>query len=146
MLPSKGSGLMIDANGVMPMLIEACPSFGATWLEIRDDHRDDDNPGGRLGYIDAAYFIGHLADLEVAGTRSEFDSVFDAIERLVVEGDDYVQNLGVIGYIEGFQMATVTSRGVDPERAFRPWLRPVSEQWWQRVDRFWAGDATALHD
>jgi hypothetical protein len=41
--------------------------------------------------------------------------VFAAIGRMVVEGDAYVSHLAVIGYLEGMQMVTVTSAGLDPE-------------------------------
>jgi hypothetical protein len=72
--------------------------------------------------------------------------VFDVIERLVLEGDPYVSNLAVIGYLEGLQMMTVTGAGLDPESDFRPWLRPESEKKWQQINRFWEGDASALND
>jgi hypothetical protein len=60
------------------------------------------------------------------------------------DGDEYVRNLGVIGYLEGFQMASVTEAGIGPEMEFRPRLGPVSERWWVRINRFWAGDHAAL--
>jgi len=41
-------------------------------------------------------------------------------------------------------MAAVTSAGIDPETEFRPCVGPMSERWWVRINRFWAGDATAL--
>jgi hypothetical protein len=41
-------------------------------------------------------------------------------------------------------METVTGAGIDPEAVFRPRLGPVSERWWVRINRFHAGDATAL--
>ena len=138
---------MIGPDQVMPLLLEACPSFRAAWdADVESEYADDDAPGGRLLYLDAGAFIRHLCSLQVQGPTDEFAAVFDTIERLAIEGDDYVQNLAVIGYIEGFQMMTVTSFGLDPERDFRPWLRPVSASWWQRVNRFWDGDARALQD
>ena len=43
---------------------------------------------------------------------------------------------GRLGYLEGMQMDTVTSRGLDPE-AFAPWLRPTSARYWAALHRFW---------
>lgn len=128
----------------MPLLLEACPSFSSAWAEIESDgiHVGDD--GDRLAYLDAGEFIAHLVRLRLAGDTAEFHAVFDVIERLHVEGDSYVRELATIGYLEGFQMQTVTAHGLNPESDFRPYLRPVSEQWWQRVNEFWAGDTTAL--
>lgn len=70
--------------------------------------------------------------------------MFRAIERMAVEGDAYVSQLAVIGYLEGLQMSSVTSAGIDPEVEFAPRLGPASERWSERINRFWAGDATAL--
>ena len=137
---------VITAEEVMPLLLDACPSFAERWRESEQEHLDDESPGGRLHYMDAGDFIRHLVGLRLANDTSEFPGVFVVIERLLVEGDSYVSNLAVIGYLEGFQMMTVTSAGLDPERDIRPWLRPESAKWWDRINRFWAGDPTALRD
>jgi len=131
----------------MPLLLDACPSFAESWREAEQQNADDESLGGRLYYMDAGDFIRHLVSLLLANDTSEFPAVFDVIERLILEGDPYVSELAVIGYLEDCQMMTVTSAGLDPERDFRPWLRPESAKWWDRLNRFWAGDANALrHD
>jgi hypothetical protein len=137
---------VILADEVMPLLLDACPSFEQAWCESQVEDADDGSSTGRVGYLDAADFVRHLAKLRLANDTNEFPAVFDVIERLVLEGDQYVSELAVIGYIEGFQTMTVTSRGLDPEQDFRPWLRPESEKRWKRINRFWAGDHSALLD
>ena len=129
--------VVIYAADVPSLLLAACPSFAAAWEVAREENADTDSPGGRLGYRDAGEFVRHLVSLQLAGTVEEFPAVFDLIERLVVDGDDYVHNLGVIGYLELFQMRTVTARGLDPEVAFVPWLRPTSRAYWEAICRFW---------
>ncbi|MCO8269295.1 hypothetical protein M1L60_01675 [Actinoplanes sp. TRM 88003] len=126
----------VTAEQVPALLLTALPSLADEWAEIADDNADPGSPGGRLGYQDAAWVVGHLADRLAAREISEFDAAFDYIEHLILRGDQYVSELGVIGYLEGMQMQTVTSRGVDPE-AFRPWLRPLSAKYWEAIDRFW---------
>jgi hypothetical protein len=139
----------------MPLLLGACPSFAPAWSEIEPDNAlFDSDPDDReliaegqtrrLDYLDAGAFLRHMVVLQLAGERDEFPDIFGVIERFLVEGDDYVRNLGVIGYLEGFQMRTVTDSGIDPEVTFRPLLLPVSERWWQRINNFWAGDTGAL--
>jgi hypothetical protein len=135
---------LIDAVELRSLLVQACPSSAAVWID--SDNEDAGAPGGRLGYLDAGDFVRHLVSLRLAGDTSEFPAVFDVIERLVLEGDPYVSNLAVIGYLEGLQMMTVTGAGLDPESDFRPWLRPESEKKWQQINRFWEGDASALND
>lgn len=137
---------VIQRADVMPLLLDACPSFTEGWQEAEAENADDESAGGRLFYMDAAAFIRHLVALRLAGETTEFPAVFDVIDRLVLECDPYVQNLAVIGYLEGFQMMTVTAAGLDPELHFRPWLRPKSEEWWQRFNRLWDGDPAALVD
>ena len=128
----------------MRVLLAACPSFEPVWAITESDNLDDSDPHGRLLYLDAGEFLRHLGALQLAGSTDEFGAVFDVFERFVVEGDDYVVNLGVIGFLEGFQMMTITDLGIDPEEVFRTWLRPVSMAWWKRINRFWAGEVHAL--
>ena len=137
----------ITATDVMPLLLEACPSFDPIWhREVEEENKDDGSATGRLDYQDASDFIRHLVTLRLEGHTEEFAKVFETYDRLITLGDAYVRNLGVIGYLEGLQMMTVTSAGLDPERDFRPWLGPVSESWWARLNRFWSGEVGALTD
>jgi len=126
----------VTAEQVPALVLAALPSLLAEWDDVAGENADSNFPGGRLGYLDAAWVVGHLADRLQAGDTSGFDAVFDLIERLIVEGDPYVSELGVIGYLEGLQTHTVTSRGVDPD-AFRRWLRPTSAKYWDAINRFW---------
>ena len=41
-------------------------------------------------------------------------------------------------------MRAVTDAGLNPEQDFRPYFGPVSNAWWERLNRFWAGDISAL--
>jgi hypothetical protein len=65
-----------------------------------------------------------MVALRLDGRTTEFPAIFDVIERLVMDGDPYVQELAVIGYLEGFQMMTVTRSGLDPERTSDPGYVP----------------------
>lgn len=101
MIASSGVAVMgepaatpIAAADVHPLLLEACPSFAETWEAVREENEDPEGVGGRLGYLDAGHFIRHLVSLKPAGAVEELPAVFDLIERLVVDGDDHVSNLG----------------------------------------------------
>jgi hypothetical protein len=94
----------------MPLLRGACPSFASAWTESLVDNADVGSPTGRLGYLDAADFIRHLVALRLDDDTEEFPGVFEVIERLVRDGDEYTSNLAVIGYLEGLQMVAVTGR------------------------------------
>lgn len=111
--------------------------------QLRLDDTLLDDEGEPLHYLCVGEFIRHLVLLRVSAETDEFPAVFDVVERLVTDGDDYVRNLGVIGFLEGLQMRTVTGAGLDPEE-FRQWFGPISDRWWERINQFWAGDVTAL--
>ena len=136
---------MIEPDEMMDLLLAACPSFATQWEESLVDKGPDEATGNRLHYGDAADLVRHVVSLQIDGRTSELDAVFDTIERLLAEGDPYVQNLATIGYIEGFQMAIVADLGADPERDIRPWLRSMSEIEWQRLNELWGGPATSIH-
>jgi hypothetical protein len=144
---------MIEAAQVMPLLLEACPSFATTWSVIEQEnlwHEDQDDDiadaskTDRLYFDDAEAFVRHMVDLRLDGATGEFPAVFRVIERFLVEGNKDVKNLGLIGYLEGMQMGTVTSKSLDPDAEFLPYLLPVSRRWWDRLNRFWEGDTSAL--
>ena len=115
----------------MPLVIAACPSFGAVW-----DPDENADEGGRILYLDAADFARHVTHLLRTGEQEEVPAVAALIERLHVEGDPYVRELATIGFLESLH----------PDEDFVPWLHAESRRWWDRLDRFWNGDATALHE
>ena len=134
--PSVNADNAITAEQVPRLLVASCTWVSQAWTEVAEENQAPARPGGRLGYLDAGWIVDRLADRFASGNTDGFDAFFDLVERLVVDGDDYVRNLGVIGYLEGMQMQTVTSKGVDPE-AFRPWLRPLSLKYWAAIHDFW---------
>src|SRR5215471_13497030 len=84
----------------------------------------------------------HIVDLCKQNQTQEFPAVFDSIERLHIEGDDYVREAAIIGLLEGIQN-TAGHRGLDPE-VFAPYLKPESTKWWKKLNAFWNGDIRAL--
>jgi hypothetical protein len=121
-------------------MLDACPSYATKWMEIEAKRVALGEE--RLHYIDAGHLIRHMVELRQQNRTEEFDGIFRAVERMVAEGDEYVSNLGVVGYLEGMQMRTVTDAGIDPDAEFRPRLGPRSVRWWDWLNRSWAGDWT----
>jgi len=136
MMPGCIEGV-IRARDVMPLLLNAAPSFLSSWYEIEDDHLDRDNPGGRLHYLDAGAFARHVIEMHRSNHRVWLQNAFAVIERMHTDGDAYVAELATIGYLEGIQNAAGHA-GVDPE-VFVVHLGVESSRWWRGLDRFWAG-------
>ena len=129
---------MITKTEMLPLLIEACPSFLPIWQEMEAE-RGQDEP---LVYVQLGGFARHLVELQIQGQTAEFEDVFEVIERLHVEGDDYVQNAATIGLLEDIQNIA-GNRKMDRE-VFFTYLKPVSAVWWQSLNRFWSGESTQV--
>ena len=121
----------------MPLLLQACPSFLETWRTIEGENGPDEDTPTRLHYVDAGEFAAHLVELHRDGGTGEVAQAFAVIERLHLEGDDYVRELATIGYLEGVQNVA-GHRGLD-EAAFEPYLGPETRRWWKGLNAFWSG-------
>ena len=126
------SDAMITKEQVMPLFLEACPSFIEKWKEHRAFYEGED-----LLYVDLGEFARHLVELYKLNRTDEFPAVFEVIERLHLEGDAYVKEAATIGMLEGIQNVAGNS-GVDPEE-FSRYLKPESAKWWRQLNDFWDG-------
>lgn len=123
----------------MPMLLEAVPSFAEQWSQIEDDPIFlDEATGARLHYVDVAWFAPHVIGLQRSGATGELTRLFEVIETLHTDGDDYVKELATIGYLEGIQTACSHATDVRQED-FEPYLGPESRRWWRGLNAFWSG-------
>ena len=107
----------------MPLLVNACPSFSKRWEEHRDLYGEEE-----LLYADLGEFAHHLVELQKATRTEEFGDVFELIERMHLDGDQYVKEAATIGMLEGIQNVALNS-GVEPE-SFVAYLKPESAKWW----------------
>jgi len=123
---------MITKDQVMPLLVEACPSYGEKWELQRAIFREE-----QLLYVDMGDFAHHLVDLHKANQSHEFPAVFAVLERLHIEGDHYVREAATIGLLEGIQNVA-SNNGLNPEQ-FVPFLGPESQKWWRQLNDFWQG-------
>jgi len=126
---------MLVKDDVMPLLLAACPSFRAAW----EAYRAEPTYEADLLYVDLGELAHHLVELMRRGATDEFPAVFDGVERLHVEGDDFVKEAATIGLLEGIQNVAGNS-GVEPAR-FVPYLKPESARWWAELEAFWDGKA-----
>jgi hypothetical protein len=124
---------MIEPAQAMPLLVEACPSFGEEWQQHLQEH------GNELLYIAAGTFADHLWTLFENGDLSSFPAVAAAIEHLHVEGSPWVREFATIGLLEGIQNVWLNKKA-DPD-GFARFLHPESHRWWRGLDKFWSGDA-----
>ncbi len=115
------------------MLLEACPSFRTRWAAYVADPMYDES----VLYVHLGEFARHVVQLLTSRSTGEFATVFDAVERLHIEGDSYVKEAATIGLLEGLQN-NAGHAGLDPN-VFVAYLRPESAKWWAELNGFWAG-------
>lgn len=126
---------MITKEQVMPLLLEACPSFTEKWKEHSAEWEEEN-----LLYIDLSEFNRHLIELHKSKKIDEFPAIFDVVEKLHKGGDDYVKEAATIGLLEGIQnIASHTENGVNAEE-FVQYLKPESAKWWRQLNEFWEGE------
>lgn len=123
---------MIGPDDVMPLLLEACPSFAGRWKAYFESEYSQGEE--RLHYLDVAEFVRHLVNLYERDKTDEFSRVFTVIERLHAEGDGFVRELATIGILEGLQ-----NLAAEHQDEFAKYLGPESTKWWQELDDFWQG-------
>lgn len=70
-----------------------------------------------------------------ADETTEFEKIFGVLERFIIEGDEYVENTGIIGFIENLQNVAGNNE-LDPE-VFYKYLKPLSVKLWNKVNLFW---------
>jgi hypothetical protein len=114
---------MISASQMLPILIEACPSFQST---------------EKLVYVALGNLARHLLELYRRTETQSFPAIGEAIERLHIEGDHYVREAATTGLLEGIQNVW-GNNDVDPE-LFATYLLPESRKGWDKLNAFWRGD------
>jgi hypothetical protein len=122
----------------MPLILQACPSFLPTWTNIENDDLYLEDDGSRAGYSDSAEVARHLVELQRADRVAELPAVFSVIERLRTEGDEYVQTLAWVGYLEDVQNVALRPPAV-PLGDFEPYLGEQSARDWHRLIAEWSG-------
>ena len=135
---------MIGRDDVMPLVLEAVPSFSERWSEIEVDPMFlDEATGTRLHHIDVAWFAPHVVGLQRSGATGELARLFQVIEMLHTDGDDYVKELATIGYLEGIQTACSHTADLRQDE-FEPYLGRESRRWWRGLNAFWSGEIPSV--
>jgi predicted RNase H-like HicB family nuclease len=127
----------IDVDQVRPALVAAYP-------ELQDPlgKNDEDDIVSGLRYFDMATVAEYLGERLRAGETDSFASLFQAVERCLLEGSPEAVELVVVGLLEDLQNSNVTK--VEDDSRWHRFLGPVTRRAWQAVDDFWQGDVGAI--
>jgi hypothetical protein len=119
---------MITKEQVIPMILEACPSFQESW-EKSDDKE--------LPYVIMGDLARHLLKQYRNQQTCEFNPLCEVIERLHADGDDEVREFATVGILEGVQTVWGHSE-IDPDK-FTAFLLPESQKAWSELNDCWTG-------
>ena len=132
---------LISKNDMMGVLLAVCSSFEPIWNEFLAEWADEPDPPLCLAL---AALARHLIGMLQRGETENFSAIFTAVEGLHLHGDHFVREATTIGLFESLQNLNLHS-STKPEQ-FEPYLGPVSKLWWDKLNRFWDGDPTALRE
>lgn len=139
---SHGERSLITKADMMDVLLAVSPTFAENWDTFRREWADE---GEDLPlYLVLSDFARHVIAFLEAKDDERLSRIFEAIEQLHVEGDPYVREAATVGLLEDLQNTNL-HRTTDPEQ-FRPFLRPESLKWWDRVGSFCKGNPGALRE
>lgn len=115
-------------------MLKACPGFRSIWQEHLG-YGWDGKPVGE--YSDAAEFARYLVENLQHESAAEFKAAFEALERVIVEGDEDARGVAIVGIIEGIQ--TIGSHHPLGTKRFEPRLLPKSREAWFEIEKAWEG-------
>lgn len=93
---------MIDRSEMIPLLVEACTSFEPAYREFCGANEPE-----LPCYIAIGEFARHLSTVLASGNDEVLRQVFKVVERLILEGDPYVQEAAIVGAKFSESMASV---------------------------------------
>jgi hypothetical protein len=124
---------VISRSEMLPLLVEACPEFESTWREFLAEWSEE--PGPPPHYLALSDFARHLSAVLARGDEATLRRVFAAVERLIVEGDAYVNEAAIVGLLEDLQNTNLHN-GTDPAQ-YERFLLSQSRRWWNKLTDFW---------
>jgi hypothetical protein len=102
---------------------------------LREEY--DGNKDKRLNYFDIAEISRYIVRKIKLKETENFNTFFDAVEDILNNCDSEIENLIVVGLLEGIQ--NVGGQEIDYYTSFNKWLKPLSKSKWDGLIDFWEG-------
>lgn len=125
--------MTISNNQIFQFLIEATPEFSQKWNDFLEEWKDEkkDLPY----YIALNEFAIYLINKLEKGKTDDFKKIFDVIEKLHVQGDEYVKEAVTVGLLEDLQNKKFYINKSPSD--FEPFLNTETKRWWYKLNEFW---------
>lgn len=120
---------------MLPLLVEASPQFEGICDAFFNEWKEEGDAPPY--YVALGEFARFIVDKLERGDTSNFPSLFQVIERLLLNGDSYVREATTVGLLENIQNI-LGNKNREPQ-AMVAFLLPETLLWWNRVNEFWDG-------
>ncbi len=118
-------------------LLRVIPTAEEEWLEYLEDFKDEE-----AHFIGVAAFSRAVAELFEKERTESFSEVFLVIEELIVKGDERVNGLMIVGFLENLQNnLSWTSDGYSQVER---WLGEESLRGWKDIEEIWVGKSSLM--
>lgn len=124
---------MLTRETLFEPLLEAHPGFRPRWETFHAEWAD--HPKGLPCYLLMGDLVAECSALMRQGSETELTAIFAVVERWILEGDRYVHDAAIVGFLEDLQNTNLHD-GTTPDQ-FVPFLKPESLRFWHKVERFW---------
>jgi hypothetical protein len=127
---------------IIPAILAACPEFSEAWqAHCRDweEHGAGESPGD---FTNASAIVHEVVRLYEGGQTECFARFFGLLERMIIEGDEDVRGIAVVGYFESLQTAG-SWKNYGPD-VFLQWMGPESRRQWQQISGWWEGGKSLM--
>lgn len=93
---------MITKNEVMDIFLHACPLFKKYWFS---QHINDiwDRSSETILYTDFSFLARHVMNSFLNNTVEDLPTIFNIVENLLIDGDEFVKEATVVGLLEDIQ-------------------------------------------
>ena len=131
---------MITADTVFDTLTSTSAYLKNRWeTYIDSEYSNQDYKTKRLDYVDIGEICRFIVEKIKLQETNDFGIFFENVEMLIVNGDDSIKNLIIIGLLEGIQNNS-GNENVDYHNGFNQWLKPETKKAWHELIFFWESD------
>jgi hypothetical protein len=124
---------VIGSSQVIDELVASCLGIEDAWAEHLAWWGEDE----RGHFNDIAVVARYMVDSVSRGQTEAFDQIFAKVEGWLINGDEEVRNLLIVGLLEDLQ--NVGSWSTHGYKVFEPWLGRETERAWRWLEQVWEG-------
>lgn len=126
----------ISVDQAIELMTSSSHGINSCWNSFIKEEYGNDYAENREDLIDVITIIDYIVGKLKDGQTDEFKSFFEAVEQVLVNGDDNARELIVVGIIEGLQN-NCGLENLEYHTTFNHWLMPKTQKTWDGLIYLW---------